>query len=101
MFYENFNNDKKIKYSKNILKEFKCLNTDIYAKILSLNSRPMTYNFDFSNGVLKDGMGLESLNFRYLSPKVTNFKKCNKSVITTINKHILSPLIVKYLHNTL
>jgi len=75
MFYNNFCNDKKIKYKSLKYKMFKEINSDIDESLLTLDVSPMTYNFDFSDGSLKDGIGFHSLRFRCYEDDRDYFKE--------------------------
>ena len=66
MFYPNLLNLKNITYKKHKYASFSNgINVDIDENLLPVKYSPMTYNFDYSNGALKDGMGISSLKFKY------------------------------------
>jgi len=67
MFYSNSVGGKDIKYTTKNYSMFKGINADVDENVLPLNFSPMSYNFDYSDGSLRDGMGVGELKFRYLS----------------------------------
>lgn len=75
MFYDNFYNvDKNMTYKKQKITKFAGINSDIDSNILSISNSPMTYNFDYSDGALRDGMGVKALQFCCAEGTVEKYK---------------------------
>jgi len=77
MFYNNSINLKDIKYEKKFYASFTGINSDKDENLLPIKSSPLSYNFDFSDGSLRDGMGVESLKFRSLNSDRDYYKPIN------------------------
>ena len=75
MFYENYINNKNVKNIRNKFPYFKGLNADKDKSLIGLEYTPLSYNFDFSDGLLKDGLGLESLKFKYSTISGEGYKE--------------------------
>ena len=65
MFYSNTLNLKNVNYKKHSINGFKGVDSNTDENLLSLKNSPLSYNFDYSNGSLKDGLGIGKLRFRY------------------------------------
>ena len=77
MFYTNSIEKKNIKYETKTYPTFKGINADSDENLLDLDLSPLSYNFDFSNGSLKDGLGIESLSFRSSEDNLDYYKPIN------------------------
>ena len=76
MFYENKLNLKNITYSVKKYASFtNGINSDYDENLLPIKYSPLTYNFDYSDGSLKDGMGLSVPKFRYAENFPDRFKE--------------------------
>jgi len=64
MFYPNTLNLKQISYKRKQYAAFSGLNADCDENLLPVKYSQLTYNFDFSDGSLKDGMGINVLKFK-------------------------------------
>ncbi|MGN0961204.1 MAG: hypothetical protein ACI4PF_03280, partial [Christensenellales bacterium] len=53
------------------------LNSDIDANLMPINNCSMSYNFNFENGALRDGMGLKQLQFRCSELYTDQYKVLN------------------------
>ena len=66
MYYENKKNLKSIKYKKfNCSPFFEGVKLDENEKIIKLNQSVMSYNYNFNDGSLKDGLGINLAPIRY------------------------------------
>ena len=76
MFYNNKLDLKNITYSTKKYASFSNgINGDYDENLLPIKYSPLTYNFDYSNGDLKDGMGLNIPKFRYAENFIDRFKE--------------------------
>ena len=64
MFYDNLLDCNKLSYKSIGGKSFDGINVSKDKNLLSMEHSPLTYNFDFSKGVLMDGMGVGKLKFK-------------------------------------
>lgn len=76
MFYPNTLNLKEIKYSKKKYATFSNgINTDYDSNLLPVKYSPNTYNFNFLEGALTDGIGVTTPKFRYLIEALEDTKE--------------------------
>lgn len=65
MFYDNILSEIKTKTKSKFIGKFSnSLNSDIDVNVMAINQSPLTYNFNYSDGALRDGMGVKKLQFR-------------------------------------
>lgn len=85
MFYPNTLNLKKIKYTKKKYASFSNgINADFDSDLLPVKYSPNTYNFNFINGDLTDGIGVSIPRFRYLLEDI----EFTKELISPTTFHI-------------
>ena len=77
MFYKNYFDRKSIKYKVIKFNKFDELDSYNDRYVMKPSSSPLTYNFDFTSGVLKDGMGVRKLRFKCY-PDDTSYKDLDK-----------------------
>lgn len=78
MFYENLIEVGHFKTKEKNIDTFKnSMNTDTYEDCLKSMSGKVMYNFDISSGVLKDGMGIGDVTFKYGEQMFRKTKKVN------------------------
>lgn len=65
MFYENFSKVKDIVYDNKKCNNFKCVDATKDSRVMDMDCSSLTYNFDYSKGVLVDGIGIGKLGFKY------------------------------------
>lgn len=74
MFYENSYNVKSTTLKKSIKSFSNSLNADVDSGVMDISESPMVYNFDYSDGVLKDGLGIRKLSLRYSAISPNSYK---------------------------